>query len=432
MLLSDPKMPFLDMAWSAPRILDLFNQEILPAGLPGQHASAVKVGKKIGYVPGRECVVPYELKFDDKEKGQAVATFVPDVGVLENILAANAPGAVLLRDHRCLIEFFPHDWCMPSLPKVMDAAAMTPRLVDALSLDGEWTGECEVARYRPHMRCTLRYHLTSTDGDRRMVLYVKVYADHEPAGRIAHSQADVRAQAEARGIYIPRPAAVFEDLNVVVMKEVAGHSMTQLLEGGPAQAREVTRIAAATMATYHGLTHGDPKARTLSGEIARWRNNVPELDMIAPAFADSVHGLLDTIERTTDHSDHVALCLIHGDAKPTHLMMHGDQVGIIDFDRACLGDPALDVGAFVAHFRKFDMRKKNGERGPLTSLFLSEYEAQAPGEGLIRRAHLFESLTLLRMASRQLLRAPYKYAKKGAASRPSRLLDEAFNCLEGL
>jgi aminoglycoside phosphotransferase (APT) family kinase protein len=430
MLLSDPKMPDLELAWSAPRILDLFNQEILPAGLPGQRASAVKIGKKIGYAPGRECVVPYELKFEGKDKGQAVATFVPDLGALEDIHADNAPGAVLLRDRQCLIEFFPHDWCMPSLPQAMDAAAMTPRLADALSLDGAWTGECEVARYRPHMRCTLRYRLTPADGDRRVVLYVKVYADHEPAGRIADSQADVRAQAEALGLYIPRPAAVFEDLNIVVMKEVAGRSMTQLLDGGPAQSRHVTRVAAATMATYHGLTLGTDNARTLPGEIERWRKRVPEVALIAPEFADSVHALLDRIERSADHSDQPALRLIHGDAKPTHLMMDGDNVGIIDFDRACLGDPALDVGAFVAHFRKFDMRKKSGARGPLTTLFLRDYQARSRSKGLIRRAHLFESLTLIRMASRQLLRAPYKYAKKGVASRPSRLLDEALKCLE--
>ncbi len=445
MLLPDPNMPFLDMAWSPPRILELFNQKVLPAGWPGRRASAVKIGKKIGYAPGRECVIPYELKFDGdgQDRARAVATFAPDVGDLEKIHArrygmsarsasADAPGAVLLRDHRCLIEFFPHDWRMPSLAQAMDAVAMTPRLARALSLEGEWTGECEVVRYRPHMRCTLRYSLTCERGDRRVVLYVKVYADHEQADRIALSQTNVRAQAEACGLYIPRPVAVLDDLNVVVMREVEGQSMTRLLDGGVRQARAVTRIAAATMATYHGLTHENPDARTLPVEIARWRDRVPELEMIAPVFAGSVRDLLDRIERLADGSERAALCLIHGDAKPTHLMMNGGRVGVIDFDRACLGDPALDVGAFVAHFRKFDLKKKRDERGPLSALFLTEYEARIPGEGLIRRARLFESLTLLRMAARQLLRAPYKYAEKGAASRPTRLLDESFKCLEGL
>ena len=114
----------------------------------------------------------------------------------------------------------------------------------------------------------------------------------------------------------------------------------------------------------------------------------------------------------------------HGARVKSHHVVPGIRRG----DR----NPALDVGAFVAHFRKFDLKKKRDERGPLSALFLTEYEARIPGEGLIRRARLFESLTLLRMAARQLLRAPYKYAEKGAASRPTRLLDESFKCLEGL
>ena len=46
-----------------------------------------------------------------------------------------------------------------------------------------------------------------------------------------------------------------------------------------------------------------------------------------------------------------APALVHGDVGPAHLLLDDDGglVGVIDFDEACIGDPAVDFGGLVAY-----------------------------------------------------------------------------------
>ena len=42
---------------------------------------------------------------------------------------------------------------------------------------------------------------------------------------------------------------------------------------------------------------------------------------------------------------------VHGDFHPDHIFVGNDFITVIDFERYCLGDPARDLGSFVAHMR---------------------------------------------------------------------------------
>ena len=172
--------------------------------------------------------------------------------------------------------------------------------------------------------------------------------------------------------------------------------------------------------------------RSLPNQVQRLRPSVDRLHLIAPELASQIETMLERIERLGRGHQCTEFGLVHADAKPTNFVVNGARVGFVDFDLVSVGDPALDVGSFLAHIREHDVWSGVGELGRLSSHFLAEYESRNPENELIPRARLFESLDLLRMAIRAFLAAPYSYAKKQAASRPVQLLEGSAECLERL
>jgi aminoglycoside phosphotransferase (APT) family kinase protein len=43
--------------------------------------------------------------------------------------------------------------------------------------------------------------------------------------------------------------------------------------------------------------------------------------------------------------------MVHGDFHPDHIFVNRDSVTVIDFERFSAGDPARDLGSFIAHMR---------------------------------------------------------------------------------
>jgi aminoglycoside phosphotransferase (APT) family kinase protein len=152
----------------------------------------------------------------------------------------------------------------------------------------------------------------------------------------------------------------------------------------------------------------------------------------APLLAEQVDALVAKIEPLVLDLGVASPTLIHGDFKPSQLLIDGNRVAIVDFDRACLGDPALDVGNFMAQFNKSALRTGRDYFRKLSEYFLARYQAQGQHSGLGERARLFQVMSLVRMAVRKFESSPHTYAQKGTSSVHFSLLKEAAECLNRL
>ena len=91
--------------------------------------------------------------------------------------------------------------------------------------------------------------------------------------------------------------------------------------------------------------------------------------------------------------------VLHGDFGPAQLLWRGDRVVIFDFDRATLGDPALDLGNVLTQFRRSTLRKPGrlGDFATLRATLIDAYARHAGREpGLADRVGWYERATLLR------------------------------------
>src|SRR5437870_10227294 len=105
---------------------------------------------------------------------------------------------------------------------------------------------------------------------------------------------------------------------------------------------------------------------------------------------------------------------------------------MLDFDRVCLGDPALDVGYFMAEAHADAARTGRTELRVLAASFLAEYERRGGDRTLADRACVVQGVNLLRCALRKFRTGPLDFALQASSSLPALLVQEAAACVARL
>jgi aminoglycoside phosphotransferase (APT) family kinase protein len=84
-------------------------------------------------------------------------------------------------------------------------------------------------------------------------------------------------------------------------------------------------------------------------------------------------------------------------------MFEGSRFGILDFDRLCQAEPALDLGRFLAPLRVTLGKRGSTDAGELAARFIDRYAASGgvPTDPL--RIAVYECTALVRMAARSWL-----------------------------
>ncbi len=421
MLTTDPKLPFLSLAWSPNHMGEILDRRVLPAVMPGASLANISI-EDVTYSPGRKCFVLYSLEFADDTAQlptRALATFAKD-DRLSTIYDHHYGGrgdrsaaAAIVSEYQCLVEFFPTDWQLPTLARAMSPSEMGSAAVHTI-------------HYCPHRRCVLRY-ADGTGGKSGAV--GKLFPS---LGEATDAWERLCAVSSRRPAFrIPAPLDLVASLNLVVMAEVPGLPLSALLEDETmlAAAERGVRAAAAGIAALHdqpaSFSYG--RERSVRGDIESLRERNGRLHLVAGDFAQRVEALLDRLESAAV-VDASPAPLIHGDYKPSQLLIDGECTYLVDFDSASPGDPAIDVGNFVAQLRKVAMLTDRPSVLNLASDFVSEYQSASCHAALGTRVQIVEVVALTRLAVRALRHAPHECTEAGSRSLPARLLEEAERC----
>jgi tRNA A-37 threonylcarbamoyl transferase component Bud32 len=88
----------------------------------------------------------------------------------------------------------------------------------------------------------------------------------------------------------------------------------------------------------------------------------------APEMGETIDDLIDEM---ADHR----VCLVHADFSPKNVLVHADGVTLVDFETGHYGDPAFDVGFFLAHLvlKTLRQRERAAEWMQLVARFWSTY-----------------------------------------------------------
>jgi hypothetical protein len=311
------------------------------------------------------------------------------------------------------------DAALEALPDLTDPDRARPLLEGAIRSDGSHPElriercTAEVMRYKPGSRCTVRYQLELGPGaDGPDVVVAKTY--HGDKGANAYegmralwdtplSRGDVVSLAEPLA-YLPEQRVlvqgpVREDriLKDVVRATFAGGAEPSAVAAlDTALARTAAGLAALHRSeAWHGelVTFEDERAE-LGRVVGRLGVPLPEVDGAAAA-------LLARIDEVADRTPADPPRPAHTSFRPAQVLLHGDEVGFIDFDGFGRAEPGLDLGLFLGTTASVAVRAAPADRRAaaletvedLTSRFLRRYQDDAPVSA--ERVALWQTLALL-------------------------------------
>ncbi|MEY6432461.1 aminoglycoside phosphotransferase family protein [Thioalkalicoccus limnaeus] len=357
------------------------------------------------YKPGVRCLAGYLGHTRDGPMLWHAKAYTADeyTNVRDAAARASSDGsasAPALLDDQCIAAWhFPTD---RKLVGLSDLASAEPRarwlreqLPDKTAL---WRARLETLRYKPERR----YVGKLTTGVRDEAL-AKVYdqRDFENAWRAAKT---IQTWTVREPLIVARPLGRSKRRRFIVSQWLAGEPLSELLLGADCSADRLCEIGAA-LAEFHRQVpdHLERVAREheamavlAAANAAAWLcpDLAPRLRRLAPRIAAEL--LAAPAEQRP----------IHGDFSADQILVAAHGIGIIDYDRTRVGDPAADFGTFIAQL------ERNEVCGTLPVGRAGEV-AEALNDGYCRQARCAQpSKTDLYVAAGLLRLAPHGFRNR--------------------
>jgi aminoglycoside phosphotransferase (APT) family kinase protein len=375
----------------------------------------------VRYKPGRSCLVGYRVQTPVAPADvTATARRADSADKLANAVrrparrGALGEGRFLLTDSFIVVSTFPNDERLTALPALTDADRRPRLLAKLLPHRPElWPAQMQTLRYKPGRRLVARLDV---DGRPRAVL--KAYT---PAG-FAAAQANAKAVHRRPMFRIPERLGRSTRHGITAMEWLEGRLLADALADPMLDPAAVQAVGAA-LAGFHAA-RGVHVPRRTPGDLAKVLPPIAAwLAIVDPALGTRsarLSGLLlDRLPRAP-----VSWCPVHGDFYAKQVILADGSVGLIDFDEAYRGDPASDLGLFIAHLERdgicgtIDPRQVK----PLEGALLEGYRSAAGA--VPRRVGLYTAVGLLRLAPH-----PFRNREPDWPDRTAAMLDRATNCV---
>jgi len=182
-------------------------------------------------------------------------------------------------------------------------------------------------------------------------------------------------------------------------------------------------LSGALVARLHGLAPTDHLPTTTAlDELDAAHRTVELLYSLRGALGTQAQALCASLAAQTPSPSQ--LVLLHGDLHEGQFVVNGDEVGLVDFDRTRLGDPALDIANLRAHAVLADLRNPTTS-GAILAAFDDGYRRTRNLPALdVQR--WYDAAALARMAA-----TPFRTLELDWPTMSERLLGRATAILDG-
>ncbi len=379
----------------------------------------------VRYKPRTYCRVAYRLDVAGKEVDAAVGACRPDDLVpwlkedhRTGMSGPLRPGRIVFAQYAVLVTVFPNDLKLQALPYLADPAERGRLLRELLPHRPElWQGSLRCLRYRPERRFVAELFA----GEESQAL-VKAYT------KKGYTRGRHNAQAfQSRGpLRVARLLGGLDNLRLLAFEWLPGRLLFDLCMAAQIDCKHVTATGAA-LAALHAQEPGGLWHWTREAEAADLVSLCSELGFICPRLARRADELARRLAAQLAAAPAVQRAR-HGDFSAKQVLVGQPEVAIIDLDWACAGDPAGDLGNFIAQAERFALRGElSASRVDLLSDALLEGYGLATNRPLPERIRLYTAVELFRRT-----RFPFRSREPDWPQRTEALLDRAETILNTL
>ncbi len=345
------QMPALGILLDEERFAETLGGMLPDAGIESAHARYVR------YKPATSCLVAYTLHARGMEvpcyarchdiRRRQKATGVVRRRIHPSVLG---DGVVVDEEHALAVHIFPNDHEIRAM-RIFDAQRLGQRLRRIMGGRSEFNeGTLEILRYKPERRVVARVDLGG-----RPVGALRLYPEA--------SFGDARERAwsfASRGVLcIPRIIGESHRYCSLVHEWIEGTPLAKALANLDTALPELEMCGRA-LAELHAQRPALHAMLTPADTCAVLEGAAIGAVTLAPTLTPRIRALCERLcDAVMDHPWQSRA--IHGDFTDDQVISMRDACAIVDFDRACYGDPLLDLGAFGAGLIAMEVR---GELAP--------------------------------------------------------------------
>jgi hypothetical protein len=204
---------------------------------------------------------------------------------------------------------------------------------------------------------------------------------------------------------VAEPLHFDERWNMLLLRQAEGVQLSDSLDHAPLEEAVLhAELAAAWLAKFHRTVLPGVETEPACERVKLFKlaDCLAKGAAANPGDADLLLSLLQRVRELAPPPDaRGPVAIVHGQFAPANIFATGTLATVIDLDRMCYSDPAIDVGAFLYRVRHHAARTGAFERGQaLATSFEARYRDEA-GENLVN-LNFYRALFWLKGFSRFL------------------------------
>ncbi len=332
----------------------LFDSEALGKILR-QYVNNVDIGVPqsyyLRYKPRTNCLVAYHLPvngesviiyakafcYDDRHKFHKWKQKTTIVGVLGN-------GNIALDNWLTIVTVIPNDFKIQGLFKIVDRENQDNILKKIFSQKPElWTGEVKRLRYKPERRYVAQLLV-----EKKPKALIKAYTSED----YHNISRKIKKFSSQGNLCLAKTLGRSRRYQIISYEWLEGSLLTEILML-PNCENSVWENVGKALGELHQqkLSSKFPRVNTKQ-EISTLQSTADWLTFIYPPFSQIINNLTKKLCHKLSSISWVN-CSIHGDFYADQvLLMEDNMIGILDLDRAIIGNPTADIGNFIAHLER--------------------------------------------------------------------------------
>ena len=271
---------------------------------------------------------------------------------------------VHLPDLGMIIWAFPNDPKLLHLPSLLDLKKVQEYLPfsnffvsDLRSSKNLKVLSATVVRYKPELRCTIRYDLEweTRPTPKPFAIYAKTFSDEQ--SKAIYERAEYFEEQSLNGsgkFIVAKPLGLHEGMNTVWQDAVSGRSLLESIN--QTNFHDLLTAVAQGLAHFHKSHLAISRKMSHQDRLAEARKRLAKIYQALPDRQDSLQSFLVRLEEWATDFPPSPKTLIHGDFHMEQLLISDGKIVLFDFDDLALGDPLQDVADFIAqlHFYEYD------------------------------------------------------------------------------
>ena len=258
----------------------------------------------------------------------------------------------------------------------------------------------QLLNHRPGRRCVLSYSFSGTQSEstpEEAGRFVGKIRAKGPNRRSDGTGRKLRAlgftEAGRFAFTVAEPLGVIPSLDMTLQRFHAGPDLTELvLRGGRMPVERFAQVGAALF-EFHGSGVPTDRRYTVGNELVILEERLPRVAEKIPEYAGRIHRVLEGARPVAEALAKRPVRSIHRDFYPDQVIAQPHDLVLLDLDLYTMGDPALDVGNFVAHLQELGLRSRGEARAfrEVEAAFVDAYLAastETTYEDVQRWSHL--------------------------------------------